>query len=178
MTTITELQKIYEVNKGQLIFKNGKSSKHAFYIKSGSVIVFKIINDKKIILQRVKAGEVLGEMAIISGSPHAASAEAAEFSELILFDQNDLEKALENSLPLVEALTNQLITRLENSENNPGMSSDSGRNLNLKLKKMETTLHAIRGKISDLLNHQPAIDAESSRLFKKIVSICDAYKKI
>ena len=103
--------------KGNLIFKEGDPGSSAFLIRSGSVDIYKVMNNKKILLERLKPGEIFGEMSILSKEPRSAYAMANEFTEVVLINKNDLEASIQKSLPIVQALANLLIKRLRRTNN-------------------------------------------------------------
>jgi CRP-like cAMP-binding protein len=101
--------------KGQTIFKEGETGNLAYLIRSGSVEIYKVMNNKKIILELLKPGEIFGEMSIISKEPRSAYAAANEYTELVVINQKDLEVSINKSLPIVQALANLLIKRLRHT---------------------------------------------------------------
>lgn len=105
-----------EFNKGGNIFREGQEGNCAYLIKSGVVSVYKIINSKKVMLTKMKAGQILGEMAVINNERRSASAEAAEHCVLVRITSDVLSKALEQSIPFVKGITEQLIRRFKEKD--------------------------------------------------------------
>jgi len=101
--------------KGQTIFKEGDPGNLAYLIRSGTVDIYKVMNNKKILLERLNPGEIFGEMSIISKEPRSANAIANEYAELVVINQKDLEVSINKSLPIVQALANLLIKRLRHT---------------------------------------------------------------
>jgi CRP-like cAMP-binding protein len=101
--------------KGQTIFKEGDPGNLAYLIRSGSVDIYKVMNNKKILLERIQPGEIFGEMSIISKEPRSANAAANEYTELVVINQKDLEVSINKSLPIIQALANLLIKRLRHT---------------------------------------------------------------
>jgi len=101
--------------KGQTIFKEGDPGNLAYLIRSGSVDIYKVMNNKKILLERLQPGEIFGEMSIISKEPRSANAAANEYTEMVVINQKDLEVSINKSLPIVQALANLLIKRLRHT---------------------------------------------------------------
>jgi CRP-like cAMP-binding protein len=101
--------------KGQTIFKEGDPGNLAYLIRSGSVEIYKVMNNKKILLERLQPGEIFGEMSIISKEPRSANAAASEYTELVVINQKDLEVSINKSLPIIQALANLLIKRLRHT---------------------------------------------------------------
>ena len=108
----------YEVRsfyKGQMIFKEGQRAETAFLVKSGTVEIFRIINNKRVVLAHLKEGKIFGEMGVITGGPRTASAMASEYSEMVVIDQKVLNHFLKKSPPIVHSLTRSLIERLQDT---------------------------------------------------------------
>jgi len=98
--------------KDQVIFKEGDPGSDAYLIRKGTVDIYKVMNNKKVLLERLQPGEIFGEMAILSGEPRSAHAMASEYVELVVINRNDLEVSIQKSLPIVQALSKLLIKRL------------------------------------------------------------------
>jgi len=98
--------------KGQMIFKEGDPGTDAYLVRTGTVDIYKVMNNKKILLERIQPGEVFGEMSILSKLPRSANAIANEYVELVVINKQDLELSVQKSLPIVQALSNLLIKRL------------------------------------------------------------------
>jgi len=113
-------QKIYKVEtyaSSQIIFNEGDPSEHAYLVKSGSIEIFRIENNNHVIVNKIKQGEIFGEMGIISSAPRVASARAAETTRLIKFNKDDVLKSLKDSPPIVDNLIHLLIRRFEVLDN-------------------------------------------------------------
>ena len=63
-------------HKGELILNEDEPSDFVCRIASGEVEVYKILDNQRIVLGIVKAGEFLGEMGVIEDRPRSASARA------------------------------------------------------------------------------------------------------
>ncbi|CAN2042224.1 putative Cyclic nucleotide-binding domain-containing protein [Candidatus Magnetomoraceae bacterium gMMP-15] len=110
-------------HKGEVIFKEGQESRVAYLIKSGSVMIYKIINNKRIVLSEIGNGEIFGEMGVITEGPRSAYAQAIEYTELVVIDKKMLSEYLAHSPTVVHALTKLLIDRLiQQNERNYGES--------------------------------------------------------
>jgi len=113
-------EKTYTVESyapNQIIFNEGDESKYAYLVQSGSVEIFRIVNNNHVIINKIKQGELFGEMGIVSSEPRVASAKAAEKCRLIKFDQEDVLSDLQKSPKTVNALTHLLIKRFEILDN-------------------------------------------------------------
>lgn len=102
--------------KGKVIIKEGEMQSQAFLIQSGKVGVFtKSETGRKIELAVLGAGEIVGEMALISDEPRSANVEALESTTLILISRNEFEERLKNSDRAIRAVVKMLSERVADS---------------------------------------------------------------
>ena len=64
--------------KNTMLFAEGEPGEELFIIQSGSIKISKIIANNEVLLATLKAGDILGEMALLEGKPRTASATAYE----------------------------------------------------------------------------------------------------
>jgi hypothetical protein len=64
--------KTREIPQGTLIFKEGQAAREAYLIKSGSVSIYRVIDNKKVVLRTMRAGQIVGEMGVITQEPRSA----------------------------------------------------------------------------------------------------------
>ncbi len=102
--------------KGQTIFKEGQESNVAYLIRKGTVLICKTINNKRIILDRLKEGELFGEMGVISRAPRTADAEAAEFCELTVVTEQMMTNLLSQCPRTIQHLTKLLVRRMQKTD--------------------------------------------------------------
>jgi CRP-like cAMP-binding protein len=65
-----------EYKQGETIMHQGDASDYVYRITSGEVEVFLETAGRRVVLGRVKQGELLGEMGVLDGQPRSASAES------------------------------------------------------------------------------------------------------
>ncbi|MBC8159509.1 MAG: cyclic nucleotide-binding domain-containing protein [Alphaproteobacteria bacterium] len=56
------------------VFREGELGDQAFIVKSGTVQIYKTVEDKRVVLGEFGAGGMFGEMALIDDTPRMASA--------------------------------------------------------------------------------------------------------
>lgn len=105
---------IYE--KGDTIFRAGEAGNHAYVINSGLIKVYHLEQGQQKIVGYMKPGQVLGEMAIITGEPRAATAEAEERTEILVVDDGVMKNIVGRCLPLVKSLMEQFIHRIRDTD--------------------------------------------------------------
>lgn len=115
-TMSTPIASIKSFYKGQVIFREGQEATVAFMIKKGAVNIFRSASNKKIILARLKEGEIFGEMGVLTQGPRTANAEAAEYCELLVLTDQLLKSLLKQCPKTIQHLTNLLIDRLKKTD--------------------------------------------------------------
>ena len=100
--------------QGTVLFKEGDEGDAAYIVHSGSVGIFKEIEDGRIQLATLKDGELFGEMAIIDGSPRMAEAVTLEESVIVKVPKDVLETKLASHDPFLKALVHILVNNLRN----------------------------------------------------------------
>lgn len=100
-------------HKGSVIYKEGQESNAAYIIKQGDVALYRILNNKRVHLGRRGPGRIFGEMGIISGGKRTATAEALEYTEVIILDQALLKTMLLKSPRPVQIIAGYLVERVK-----------------------------------------------------------------
>ena len=73
-------------SKGEIIIKEAEASNDkAYCIKSGSVEIIRQAGEAKTLL----AGDIFGELALITNEPRTATVKAAEDTEVLIFNKDD-----------------------------------------------------------------------------------------
>lgn len=86
------------VRAGQVIFRQGDKADAAFVIESGAVDITVDRDDGPRLLARREAGEIFGEMAIVSGRPRSATATVAVDAVLAVIPAEALSGGSEESI--------------------------------------------------------------------------------
>ena len=82
----------YEAQPGAVVLKEGDKERYMFVLAAGKVDIIKRSDDsdnRK--LATVRAGKTVGEMSVIDGLPHSATAVAAEPCTLLLITKRNFE---------------------------------------------------------------------------------------
>ena len=77
---------VMTVRKGECIIREGEEGNDIFAIRSGSMVVEKLIGGKPMFLSYLPAGSYVGEMALIDSSRRTATVRAAIKSDVIKLD--------------------------------------------------------------------------------------------
>jgi CRP-like cAMP-binding protein len=98
---------------GATIFKEGSQAERCYLITQGKVhILKKTHRGANVLLAEVKAGEFLGEMAMLSGEKRSASAVARNRVKAIVVEFNEFESLLQQQHPFAARLSLHLSSLL------------------------------------------------------------------
>ena len=100
------------LHKGQVIFKEGQKSSVAYMLKSGRVTMFRVLNNKKVVLARATPGQIFGEEGLVGGEKRIANAVAEEPCELIVMERDTFQAMLLKSPGPIQRLMRHLIEQM------------------------------------------------------------------
>jgi CRP-like cAMP-binding protein len=108
----------YEVDftPGQVIFSEGEPSTHAFLLREGRIRVVKRIGAIERSLRIVRAGELFGQTALVSGTLRNATAISLAPGRALAFSRNELESLLTRHPEVGVTLCEQLVLRTKRAE--------------------------------------------------------------
>jgi CRP-like cAMP-binding protein len=112
---------------GQVIFRADEDGSHAFLIRSGAVEIVKDPDGEAIVIARLGANEIFGEMALFNGGKRSTGARATEMTECVVLTSGNLEKLLEGTNPGVAALIKTLVRRLSEINDRIEVCPETGR---------------------------------------------------
>ena len=98
--------------KNSLFFSEGEPGKEIFFIKSGMVKIYKIIDNREILLAVMSKGDIFGEMAFLENKTHSDSACAYEETEVMVVNSANFEALLKNQALLTSRLASLFANRL------------------------------------------------------------------
>lgn len=99
--------------QGEIIIREGEDGTTAFLIQSGSVEVYSIHNEKKIVLSTLQTGEIFGETSLLRDQPRSANVAALEPCNLIVITRQALKDKVEKTDPTIRAILGMLIRRVQ-----------------------------------------------------------------
>lgn len=100
------------LHKGQLIFKEEQNSSAAYMLKKGRVSLYRILNNKKVVLAEVSPGQIFGEEGLLGGGTRIANAVADEPCEIIVMDHDTFQAMLLKSPGPIQRLARYLIEQV------------------------------------------------------------------
>lgn len=98
-----------EVAEGEELFAEGSSGDHAYVIQAGEFDIIKQVHGQEILLAVRRAGEVIGEMALLQRAPRMASARSRNKAQVLSIGFEQLDHLI-NKNPNVARTMLQTIT--------------------------------------------------------------------
>jgi CRP-like cAMP-binding protein len=103
---------IRSYKKNTMIFVDGEPGDELFIIQSGSINISKIIGGNEVILATLKAGDILGEMALLEDKPRGASAVAYEDCTVMAVGRANFKQMIVTHPQIIVKVTTVLAERI------------------------------------------------------------------
>jgi len=100
--------------KGTILFRQGDKGEAAYLVNTGSVGIFRENEGRRIPLATIRSGELLGEMAVIDGSPRLTTAFTLEDCTITVIGTAALADMMRRADPFIRALLHMLLNSLRN----------------------------------------------------------------
>lgn len=159
---------ILPLAKGEVLFKQGDPATAAYLVASGSIAIYREIEGKRVPVARIRKGELLGEMAIIDGTPRRATAIALEESTLSVIAKAMIEEKMAAADPLVRQLTHMMIDSVRRV---PEVFSPKPRNIDDMGRELKEQTAAIAGFIRT--SRSEAVAREGAVPLAKLTPLVD-----
>jgi len=108
---------LQRLKKGELIFKEGESSRSMYLIQRGVLRLFKKKGSSDIELATAQAGQIVGELAFLDGNPRSASGEALTDIDLVEISGETFQHTLTSMPEWVKILLKTVVGRLRGASN-------------------------------------------------------------
>ena len=100
-----------ELRAGQVLFHEGEAPTTGFLLEQGEIAISIRIGGESIVLSRLRAGDILGEMGVFDGAPRSATATALTDCVLLTIDRNQISERLDKADPILRALLEGQVRR-------------------------------------------------------------------
>ncbi|PWR18733.1 patatin-like phospholipase family protein [Zavarzinia compransoris] len=105
---------------GNVLFAQGEAGDALYIVLRGSLAVLRVAGDGvRRRIARIAAGEVVGEMALVSGRARSASVIAERDCEVLRLDHAGFEALVARHPQAMLGVTRQIVSRLEVMQDNP-----------------------------------------------------------
>ncbi len=108
-------KRIYK--KGDLVCRENTTGEEMFIILSGSVKVYKTVNQERIDLAVLGKDDFFGELCLLLGCPRTATVEALENSQLLIINKETLLKNIQEDPKLALRMLTRMAKRMRESNN-------------------------------------------------------------
>lgn len=98
-----------DVDAGHVIFREGRPNSEAFIIEDGSAEV--LVGDQ--VVAEIPAGEIIGEIALLTRSPSSATVRAKTAMTLLVLPHNRFDQVLNDAPGIALAMAKELALRLQ-----------------------------------------------------------------
>jgi len=106
---------IVKLRAGDLVFKEGDPGTEMYIVQSGTVEVFNETPGGPASLAVMEKGDFFGEMALLDGAPHGASARAIDDVELIEINSTLFDRMIKGNVEIAVRMLRKLSIRLRES---------------------------------------------------------------
>ncbi|MFN8530480.1 MAG: ATP-binding protein [Anaerolineae bacterium] len=104
----------YNVDSGAILCNEGDPPKGLFVLLDGELEIVKQIGGEERLLAVMQPGSFIGEISLLTGLEHTATARATQPSRLLRFEASQFEGVQEN--PVIALLLRTMAERLRNTE--------------------------------------------------------------
>lgn len=98
--------------QNQYLVREGEESTEMYYLKEGTLAVYKRKGDAEVQIGIISAGELVGEMSFLDKNPRSASVRAMSECELVAIPLDKFESTMRSMPKWFSALLNTLVGRL------------------------------------------------------------------
>jgi hypothetical protein len=103
---------IVKLRTGDLVFKEGDPGTEMYIVQSGQVEIFQETRRGTASLAVMEKGDFFGEMALLDGAPHAASARVLQDAELIEINSTLFDRMIRGNVEIAVRMLRKLSIRL------------------------------------------------------------------
>jgi NhaP-type Na+/H+ or K+/H+ antiporter len=108
---VAEITKEHVIAPGEVLFEEGAPARAMHVVARGALSVLKRVGDQEVLVDVLGPGDIVGEMALLSGSPRGATVVAATAATLGEINKADFQAILDESEDLSESVHRAFIER-------------------------------------------------------------------
>ena len=165
---------------GEVIFREGDAADCAYVIESGLVTITAAREGAEVELARLRAGEPLGEMALLDDRVRSATARALEPTTLIVVGREQVMRKLAGSDPLIRMFLRVVLRRLRRTSALVGKATSGADLRELDQEVDDTGLRRLRSEAIEMLDRETELErglerAQFEMFFQPMVSLASGH---
>jgi predicted acylesterase/phospholipase RssA/CRP-like cAMP-binding protein len=138
--------------RGERLFRQGDAGDALYIVVNGRLrIVLEPTAGARQVLSEVGRGELVGEMALITGQPRSATAEAARDCELVRLPKASFERLVDREPRAMLRLARALVLRLQRRTSSPARVARAHLSLALIAGSADVPLREVAGRLAAAL---------------------------
>ena len=173
---VTDTLKRHRAAAGEVIFREGEAAECAYVIESGVVTITAAREGAEVELARLRAGEPLGEMALLDDRVRSATASALEPTTLIIVGRDQVMRKLAGADPLIRMFLRVVLRRLRRTSGLVGKAATDSGLLQLDQEVDDTGFRQLRREAIEMLDRETELERGLERgqfemFFQPMVSL-------
>ncbi|WP_017754343.1 cyclic nucleotide-binding domain-containing protein [Calidifontibacillus oryziterrae] len=156
-------------NEDEVIFHQGDQGKNMYLIVSGEVMLSANYTGNTITIATLRAGDALGEMALLENMPRSATATAVKPTILVSFTKEQLLNYISNEQGFAWKLLKKLSGRIRNQ--NKRLAETVSEELKTVSEQLNTSMKTMEGKIAEVATFAHEIEENERQLVNHIKEV-------
>lgn len=104
--------KLRTAAKGEVLLREGQVAAVAYLVKRGTVALYRVEENRRVVLDEVGPGQLFGELSLLTREPFHVTAEATDDCELLPIDRPTLQQLLSRCPQAMQRMFKHLLRRL------------------------------------------------------------------
>lgn len=110
----------YSLPGGWTLYREDETSDHLHFVATGALVAHRRAPENGVeLVGHIRAGFPVGEMALISGAPHSATASALRDSEILSLHRDDFGMLVRRSPRIMQAISRLMLARARSPREDP-----------------------------------------------------------
>ena len=106
------MSKLLKLGPGEILIHEGEEKQDLYFVQKGELAVFQKRAGYEVHLDKIFAGELIGELAVIDQLPRSATIKAVTDCEVVQYSNEELKEIFEIQPQIVKILLQTLVDRL------------------------------------------------------------------
>ena len=121
MEMLARTSRFQHVQKGEVLFFQSDPSEFAYIVRSGEIsIVLSSLDGRDMVINRMRSGDIFGELGILTSQPRSTSAMARADSEILVIPAESFLRVVDAEPPLARRILKITAERLQRSGEREG----------------------------------------------------------